>query len=59
MNVRLTLKTPGLIEDTLEEVEGDEMKDAVEEMLRKYVKYGEYVYIDVDTETGKATVVEV
>lgn len=58
MKIRLTFKTPDVVEDAMEGQEyTDEQKAAIASVCRKYVEYGEYVTISLDTDTGTAKVV--
>jgi hypothetical protein len=53
MILNLTFKTP----DVADQLEPDE-KEAMEKWLDKHVEYGEYLYVEVDTDTGKSKVLE-
>ncbi len=61
MILRITLKDPDGVWDALEEAFGDpiEMDPDAERYIKKYVRYKEYVTIEIDTVTGKARVVPV
>ncbi len=59
MKIRLTFKTPDAVEDALDQIEDENQRDAAEQVCNKFFEYGEYVYIEVDTVAGTATVVPV
>lgn len=49
MKVKLTLKAPDAIECGLKDrIEDEDLRDAV---MEKFVTYGEYVTIEIDTDT--------
>ena len=54
MKIQLTFKTPDVLEDLSE---GD--RGVAKAVIAKYVEYDEYVTIELDTETGEATVLPV
>jgi len=56
----MTFKTPDVVDDTLERLPltPDEQENA-REFLRKFIKYGEYITIEFDTETAEAKVIPV
>lgn len=70
MKIQLTLKTPDL-DRVLEEYNPDYMDEedithevmndwiAIKGTFNKFVKYSEYVRVELDTETGTARVLEV
>lgn len=67
MTFRVTMKTPDAYDDALslisqgkdmEESQGKDMEDAVC-LLDRYMKYGEYLTVEFDTEKETATVVPV
>lgn len=55
MKVRLTFKTPDVIDYALEDVSAEEAP-AAREAIEKFVHAGEYATIEIDTETKTATV---
>ena len=70
MKIRLSFKCPDAVDTALEEEFGNSDPDKVSEdqvdnlvaakaVCDKFIKYGEYVSIEMDTETGSATVVPV
>lgn len=59
MTFRVTMKTPDAYDDTLSLIsQGKDMEDAVC-LLDRYMKYGEYLTVEFDTEKETATVVPV
>lgn len=53
MKVRLSFKTPD-VKDQLSEDE----REASETVLKKFLKYSEYIQVEFDTETNTAKVLE-
>jgi len=53
MKIDLTFKTP----DVLEDIKSDVERDLVIKLAKKFVRYDEYIKIELDTETGTARVV--
>lgn len=51
MKFTLGFKTP----DVTDELDAEEL-DAGKALLDKYLEYGEYIYVEFDTEAGKVTV---
>jgi uncharacterized protein YerC len=58
MKVRVTFKTPGVLDDVVSN-QSEEAIDEALEFVKKYVKYEEYVTIEFDTEAKTATVLPV
>jgi hypothetical protein len=56
--VTLTFKTPDVVDQLDDELDGDELEE-VKGKIKKWVEYGEYVYIDFDLNKNTATVREV
>ena len=59
MIIRLSFKTPDVVDYALEEIEDNDVKVEVEEACKKFVKYGEYLDVDINIETGTAVVIPV
>lgn len=63
MKIRLSFKTPDVVDCAIEEsVECHSREDAekeVREACKKWVEYGECLTVDIDTETGTCEVVPV
>lgn len=60
MIVTLTLKHSDVLDQIDEQTNGDEVEIArIRKLARKYVEFDEYVYLELDTDTGKAVVREV
>lgn len=61
MKIRLGFKTPDVMD--YPEPPWDEMSEdarlAAEVAIKKWVKYGENLTVEIDTETGTCTVIEV
>lgn len=55
MKFNISFKTPDAAHYALQDID-DEHKDKAEEIIGKFVRYGEYVDIEFDTETGEAKV---
>lgn len=62
MRIGLTFKTPDALDSAVEDIVGKdedetfELQDKARRALSKFIRYGEYVSIEVDIETGEATV---
>jgi len=54
MKFSLTFKTPDVTDQV--DVPAGQKKEAIEDFLRKWLEYGEYVTLDFDTELGTAVV---
>lgn len=59
MQFVVTFKTPDAVNDAVwdEDMSSEEQEEAVA-FCEKYVKYGEMINIEFDTESGTATVLE-
>lgn len=55
MKFTVTFKTPDATHYAMENIPEDQ-QDEAEALLKKFVKYDEYVNIEFDTEAGTATV---
>ena len=57
MQIRLTFKTPDVLADALQEL-GDEYDQLpVRALCERWIRYGECVTVEIDTETETCTVV--
>jgi hypothetical protein len=71
MIVRISFKTPDAMEDAIQEaiqfaeedaketgetVDTDELREKAEAVCKKWIKFGENITVDVDTENGTCTV---
>jgi len=56
--LQIGFKTPDAVHYALEDLDEEE-RDAAEGAAAKWVKYGEYCTIEIDTETGEAKVLPV
>jgi len=61
VKIKLTFKNPDAIDIALSEIDGitDEKKDQARDVLSRWIKYGEYITVEVDTEMGTIIVCEV
>ena len=63
MKIKITLKSPDAVYDSLVNAGLDpqdlDMKPEVNEAIKKFVEYLEYVTIEIDTDTSTARVLEV
>lgn len=61
MNFQLTFKTPDVLDQLREEVEGEdreeEQMEAAQDVIKKFLRYGESITVEFDTKTQTATVV--
>lgn len=55
--VRATFKSPDALDYALQDIQDEDERERAEEIFRQFVKYGEYVTIEINTETGEARVV--
>lgn len=59
MKILLTFKTPDVLWQALKDCcYNEEDRAEAERVCSKFVKYGEYIRIEVDTDTGTAKVLE-
>lgn len=58
MKFHITFKTPDAVDYAVDE-HGQEFKEEIKETAQKFVRYGELVTIEFDTETQTATVLPV
>lgn len=56
MILTLTFKTPDVAEDELRDIGNESERAHAAAVIAKFVRYGEYVSIQIDTETEEATV---
>lgn len=59
MKVRLTFKTPDVLDYALEDIQDEDQRAEVEDICNQFIKYGEYLYVEIDTERETATVLKV
>ena len=74
MKVRLTFKTPNILRNAIEEAiqeaqldprdeefedKKDQIEAEIEQACERFVVYGEYTYLEIDTEKKTAKVLEV
>ena len=58
MKIRLSFKTPDVVDYAVEDLTEDEQAE-VKSACEKFVEYGECLTIEIDTETGTAEVIPV
>ena len=58
MKIKLTFKSPDVLYYALKSM-AEEDKEKAKEVANKYVKYGELITIELDSETAEAKVLEV
>ncbi len=59
MKIQVDFKTPDAVHYALEETNGsDKDKKEAKRLIDKFVKWGEFVSIEFDTETGLARVMQ-
>ena len=58
MKVQLTFKTPDVVDYAVEDLDADDEFQA-RHVCDKYIRFSEYVDIEIDTETGEAKVLPV
>jgi hypothetical protein len=58
MKLHITFKTPDAVDYAVDE-HGQEFKEEIKKTTNKFVRYGELVTIEFDTETQTATVLPV
>jgi hypothetical protein len=56
MKFELTFKTPDVIDQATHDLTDDRDEAEVVAFAKKFVKYGEYIIVDFDTDAGTATV---
>lgn len=59
MKVRLSFKTPDVVDDAAKDIKDEDERAKFKMLAGTFFEYGEYVEIEVDTETGTARVVPV
>jgi len=63
MVIRVVFKTPDVVDMAIQEAIGSgtdeltEMREQIEEALSKFVRWGEQITVEFDTEVGTATVI--
>lgn len=61
MKIKITVKDPDGVWDSLKDskLDPNELPSEVENVVRKYIEFKEYITVELDTETGEARVCEV
>ena len=57
--IHVGFKTPDAAYYALQDIQDEEKREEAEAIIDKYVKYGECLTVEFDTETGEAKVLEV
>jgi len=57
MKVRLSFKTPDVVHHALADL-SEEDRSAAEEIIERFVKYGECAVLEVDTDAGTCVVLK-
>ena len=57
MKLQLQFKTPDAVDLAKEEINDEEVLDRFNEIVDKYIQYGEYITVEIDTDTGQITVI--
>jgi len=50
MKIQLTFKTPYVVDDVVKEIENQEEAAIVNNLACKWINYGEYLTVEIDTE---------
>jgi len=50
MKVQLTFKTPDVVDEAVKEIESQEEAAIVNNLACKWIDYGEYITVEIDTE---------
>jgi len=58
MKLRLSFKCPDAVDTALEDIPEEEHA-AAKKACAKWIEYGEYLNVEIDTETGECTAVPV
>lgn len=56
MQVSLTFKTPNAVEMALIDVEDEDERNTLRSLVEEYVRYGELITVEFDTEARSAKV---
>lgn len=59
MTIKLTFKCPDVVFYATENIEDVEDKFEAEEACKKWIKYGELLTVEIDTQTGECTPIKV
>lgn len=60
MIFRVTMKTPDALQYAIEEASDDpELRSQMEDLASEWMKYGEYITVEFNTDTKTCTVVKV
>ncbi len=58
MKIKLCFKTPDVIEYALEDYVDKENYESLQEELKEWIEFGEYAYLEYDTETKQMIVLK-
>jgi len=59
VKIRLTFKTPDVVDESIQEIENQEEAVMVSNLARKWIQYGEYITVEIDTEKETCIVVPI
>lgn len=59
MKLKITFKNPDAVDEALSDSGLSLGNEGLKETISKFIEYGEYVTIELDTEKGTARVIEV
>jgi hypothetical protein len=59
MKIRLTFKTPDVIDTVMTEYPVEDIRDEVQAAIRKWVRHDEYITVEIDTQAGTCVVMPV
>jgi len=49
MKIKVTFKTPDVIDDAVRDIEDEDERAEVADYLKRWIEYGEYITIEFDT----------
>ena len=59
MKIRLTFKTPDVVDEALKDIENQEEAAIVNNLACKWIQYGECLIVEIDTEKETCEVIPV
>ena len=59
MKVKISFKTPDVLDYALNDIDDEADKAALTELASEYIQYEEYLTVEFDTVAGTATVVTI
>lgn len=58
MKIQFIVQTPDCLQPALEYIDDEDLREAVEELSKKWIKYGESLTLEIDTDTETCIVLE-